>query len=82
MKEIIEINREELIKLFVEKINFLLKEYVSLHSSFVYDGKGRTKTDPIKIAESYQRFLAESGDISRLLMIYDRFLTPDIKDKK
>ena len=79
MKEKIELNQADMIVMLVEKVNFLTEEYQELHGSFTYDGKGRTQTDPIKIAESYQRFLGEVGDIKRLLKLYNLF---NLDDKK
>ena len=79
MKEKIELNQSDMIVLLVEKVTFLTEEYKKLHGAFTYDGKGRTQTDPIKIAESYQRFLGEAGDIKRLLSFYDLF---NLDDKK
>ena len=82
MKEKIELNQADMILILVEKINFMTEEYQKLHSAFTYDGKGRTQTDPIKIAESYQRFLSEAGDIKRLLRFYDLFNVDDKKTVK
>jgi hypothetical protein len=73
MKEKIEFNQADMIQMLVEKINFLTAEYQTLHGCFTYDGKGRTITDPVKIAESYQKFLGEHGDIKRLLKFYEMF---------
>jgi hypothetical protein len=73
MKEKIEFNQSDMVQMLMEKINFLTTEYQNLHSCFTYDGKGRTITDPVKIAESYQRFLSESGDIKRLSKFYEMF---------
>ena len=77
MKEKIELSQADLIVVLVEKIKILRTEYVSLHDAFTYDGKGRTQTDPIKIAESYQRFLSENGDIQRILKLYELFNTTE-----
>lgn len=77
MKQKIEFNQSDILEMLVEKLTFLTEEYKMLHDSFTYDGKGRTITDPVKIAESYQRFLSESGDIKRLLKMYDMFTTDD-----
>jgi len=82
MKEKIELNQADMILMLVEKVNFLTEEYQKLHGSFTYDGKGRTITDPIKIAESYQRYLGEVGDIKRLLKLYDLFNTDEKKSVK
>ena len=73
MKRKIGFNQSDMITMLVEKLNFLTIEYQNLHGCFTYDGKGRTKTDPIKMAESYQNFLSEYGDIKRLLKFYDMF---------
>ena len=80
MKEKIEFNQADMMVMLVEKIHFLTCEYEALHKCFTYDGKGRTQTDPVKIAESYQRFLGEHGDIKRLIKFYDMF-TIDEKKK-
>ena len=73
MKEKIEFNQADMITMLVEKINFLTTEYQTLHDCFTYDGRGRTKTDSVKLAESYQKFLSEHGDIKRLLKFYEMF---------
>lgn len=78
MKGKIQINKDDLIIMLVEKVNFMTKEYKQLHNAFTYDGKGRTMTDPIRVAESYQRFLGESGDIKRILRMYHMFCMEDI----
>ena len=78
MKGKIQINKDDLIVMLVEKVNFMTKEYKQLHNAFTYDGKGRTMTDPIRVAESYQRFLGESGDIKRILRMYHMFCMEDI----
>lgn len=77
MKQKIEFNQSDILEMLVEKLTFLTEEYKMLHDSFTYDGKGRTITDPVKIAQSYQRFLSESGDIKRLLKMCDMFTTDD-----
>lgn len=79
MKEKIEFNQADMVDMLVEKVNFLTEEYQKLHSSFTYDGKGRTITDPVKIAESYQRFLNEYGDVKRILKMYELFNVEDTK---
>ena len=81
MKEKIEFNQADMITMLVEKINFMTKEYQTLYDCFAYDGRGKVKTDPVKLAESYQKFLSESGDIKRLLKFYDLFNINDIKKK-
>lgn len=73
MKNKIEINQSDMLDLLVDKVDFLLKEYRSLHEAFNYKGRGRTKTDPVKVAESYENFLKEEGDIKRILKFYDLF---------
>lgn len=73
MKEKIELNQGDLLESLVEKIGFLMDEYKNLYDAFSYKGRGKTKTDPIKITESYERFLSEEGDIKRLLVLYDMF---------
>lgn len=79
MKQKIEFNQSDIIEMLVEKLTFLTEEYKKLHACFTYDGKGRTITDPVKIAESYQRYLSESGDIKRILKIYNMFTTDEDK---
>jgi hypothetical protein len=79
MKEKIEFNQSDMIQMLVEKVTFLSTEYQALHDCFTYDGKGRTITDPVKIAESYQRYLSEKGDIKRLLKFYEMF---NVEEKK
>lgn len=73
MKNKIEINQSDMLSLLVDKVDFLLKEYRSLHDAYEYKGRGRTKIDPIKIAQSYEKFLKEEGDIKRVLKFYDLF---------
>jgi len=73
MKEKIEITQADLLTLLVAKIEFLTGEYKNLHGAFNYEGKGRTKTDPIKVATSHENFLKEEGDINRLLELYELF---------
>ena len=80
MKNKIEINQSDILSLLVDKVDFLLKEYRNLHDAFGYKGKGRTKTDPIKVSESYENFLKEEGDIKRILKFYDLF--DDTKKEK
>ena len=82
MKDKIELNQADMIIMLVDKINFMTEEYQKLHEAFTYDGKGRTITDPIKIAESYQRYLGEVGDIRRVLKLYELFKTDDKKTVK
>jgi hypothetical protein len=73
MKEKIEITQADLLSLLVKKIEFLTEEYKNLHGAYNYEGKGKTKVDPIKIATSYEKFLKEEGDIDRLLELFDLF---------
>jgi len=73
MKEKIEITQADLLELLVEKIKFLTGEYKNLHSAFAFEGRGKVKADPIKIASSYEKFLREDGDIDRLLEIFELF---------
>lgn len=80
MKDKIEFNQSDMIDMLVDKINFLTNEYKTLHSAYEFDdNKGRVKVDPLKVTDSYQRFLSESGDIRRLLNFYDLFKTEDKK---
>lgn len=80
MKEKIEFDQSDMIDMLVDKINFLTEEYKKLYDTFKFDdNKGRAKLDPIKVTESYQRFLGESGDIKRLLNFYELFKTEDKK---
>lgn len=74
MKDKIEFNKDDLINLLVEKVNFLSNEYLSLLDAFQYDMKrGKTNTDPIKITDSHKKFLKEFGDIRRILNMYEMF---------
>lgn len=74
MKEKIEFNKDDLINLLVEKVNFLTNEYLQLLDAFQYDMKrGKTNTDPIKITDSHRKFLKEIGDINRILNMYEMF---------
>ena len=73
MKEKIEITQADLLTLLVAKIEFLTTEYKELHNAYHYSGKGKTKTDPIKVATSHENFLKEEGDINRLLELYELF---------
>ena len=73
MKNKIEINQSDMLSLLVEKVNFLLSEYRNLHSAFKYNGKGRVKTDPVVLSQSYENFLKEEGDIIRILKLVDLF---------
>ena len=82
MKEKIELNQADMILMLAEKVIFLTEEYQSLHSAFTYDGKGKTLSDPIVIAESYQKFLCEAGDIKRILRFYDLFIADENKPIK
>lgn len=79
MKEKIEITQADMLGILVEKINFLMKEYQNLHSAFEYKGRGKVSTDPLKVSESYEKFLTEKGDIERLLSFYKMF---DVMDKQ
>ena len=79
MKDKIEITQSDMLSLLVDKIEFLTTEYKNLHGSFGYKGRGRTKTDPLKIATSYESFLKEEGDIKRLLELYKLFTGSEIK---
>lgn len=83
MKDKIEISQADLLKLMVEKVNFLTKEYKILHQAFEYKGRGKVKTDPIKLNVSYNNFLKQEGDIDRLLEIYQQFMsTTSTSNKK
>lgn len=79
MKDKIEITQADMLSLMVLKIEFLTQEYKNLHESFKYKGRGRTKTDPLKIATSYENFLKEEGDIKRLLELYGMFTSDNKK---
>lgn len=72
MKDKIEINQSDLLALLVDKINFLITEYKYIYSLMKHE-KGKMKADPIKIGESYEKFLKEEGDINRLLSMYQLF---------
>lgn len=69
MREKIELNQSDMLKLYVEKINFLTLEYVTLYKAFKHD-RGKINVDPLIITESYQRFLTLQGDLSRLNQLY------------
>jgi len=73
MKEKIEITQADLLELLVEKIKFLTSEYKNLHGAYSFEGKSKVKTDPIKVASSYENFLKEDGDIRRLLELFELF---------
>lgn len=73
MKEKIEISQADMLQLLVSKIEFLTDEYKNLHSAFQFEGKSKIKTDPIKVATSYESFLKEEGDINRLLEMFQLF---------
>lgn len=73
MKDKIEITQADLLKLLSEKVRFLMNEYSSLHDSFEYKGRGKVKTDVLKISDSNRRFLKEEGDIRRILNMYELF---------
>ena len=73
MKEKIEITQADLLELMVQKIKFLTSEYKNLHGAYAFEGRSKIKVDPIKIATSYEKFLKEDGDISRLLEIFELF---------
>lgn len=73
MKEKIELNQGDVLDILVDKVNFLVEEYRNLYDAFQYKGRGKVKADPIKITESYEKFLTEEGDIKRILMIYEMF---------
>ena len=73
MKQKIEFNQADMLQMLTEKLTFLTDEYQKLHDAFTYDGRGRTLTDPVKVAESYQRYLGELGDIKRVLKMYEMF---------
>jgi len=78
MKEKIELNQADMLKLLVEKLDFLTKEYNTLFNCYKHE-KGKINVDPIMITESYQRFLKEQGDIQRLLFLYNNFLSDEQK---
>lgn len=73
MKEKIEISQADMLKHLVSKIEFLTSEYKNLHSAFQFEGKAKIKTDALKVASSYEKFLKQEGDIDRLLELYDLF---------
>lgn len=79
MKEKIELNQADMLKLLVQKIDFLTREYNTLHEAYKHE-KGKINVDPLIITESYQRFLKEQGDIQRLLYLYNNFLNDDKKE--
>ena len=73
MKDKIEITQADLLTLMKDKVEFLLKEYRNLHEAFKYEGRGKVKTDPLKVATSHESYLKEEGDIKRLIQIYNLF---------
>jgi len=73
MKDKIEISQADLLELFVDKVKFLTDEYKNLHSAYAFEGKSKVKADPIKIATSYEKFLKQDGDISRLFELFELF---------
>ena len=78
MKEKIELNQADMLKLLVQKIDFLTVEYKVLHDAYKHE-KGKMVVDPLMITESYQRYLKEQGDIQRLLYLYNNFLSDETK---
>lgn len=80
MKEKIELNQADMLKLFVKKLDFLTTEYNILFNCYKHE-KGKINVDPLTITESYQRFLKEQGDIQRLLYLYNNFLSDESKNK-
>ena len=83
MRQKIEFNQADMLEMLMEKLTFLTEEYQKLHNSFTYDGKGRTRTDSVKVAESYQRYLSELGDIKRVLKMCEMFtVEPEKKSQK
>jgi hypothetical protein len=81
MKEKIEISQADMLQLIVDKVEFLTSEYKNLHSAFEFQGKSKIKTDALRVASSYEKFLKEEGDIDRLLELYKLF-GGEIKSKK
>lgn len=79
MKNKIEIEQSDLIKLLVDKIEFLTNEYKNLYSAHK-SHKGKITSDPLIITESYENFLREYGDINRVLKLYQLFIPPDNED--
>lgn len=85
MKDKIEISQANLLDMMVEKVKFLTNEYINLHGSFEFDKKrlSKVQTDPVRITSSYSNFLKQSGDIGRLLQLYEMFNeTPHTNTKK
>lgn len=76
MKDKIELNQADMLKLLVTKIDFLTQEYKKLFDCYKHE-KGKINVDPLMITESYQRFLKEQGDIQRLLYLYNNFLSDE-----
>jgi len=81
MKDKIQIEQSHLIKLLVDKINFLTEEYKILHSAYK-SHKGKITVDPLIIVQSYENFLKEYGDIDRILELYQLFINEDIKTEE
>lgn len=80
MKEKIEFKQSDLIELLKDKIDFLYDEYNKLYDSFDIQ-KNKTTVDKVKLTESYQRFLKQSGDIDRVLKLYKSFKSDEEIDK-
>lgn len=73
MRDKIEMTQSDLAELLKEKIDFLNKEYINLYKTFSIDKKKPT-VDTVLLTESYERYLKESGDIERILKMYDIFV--------
>lgn len=82
MKDKIEISQADLLVLMKEKVDFLTSEYRNLHDAFEYKGRGKVKSDPIKITNSYENFLKQEGDIKRIREMYNLFNDTDKTVKK
>ena len=73
MKEKIEITQADMLTMLVDKLKFLTDEYKKLYDSYEYVGRGKAKVDPLKVEDSYRRFLKEQGDVNRILGMFDMF---------
>jgi hypothetical protein len=76
MKNKIEIDQSNLIELLVGKVKFLTEEYMILHDAYK-SNKGKITVDPLIISSSHDKFLKEYGDISRILDIYNLFISTE-----
>lgn len=83
MKEKIELNQSDMLKLVINKIENLIGQYEDLYCAFKHV-KGKITIDPLIITKSHENFLYLKGDINRLLYFYNIFIekTSETTDKK